>query len=152
MPKKQGMSSFQKEAQSTDKYTDPTAPTFLAVPFLSMTEEAGQLARIYKEIVVSGNKLSEFQQKEIKDKLGDLLWYIANIAKKLNIDLDTVAIANLQKTKKLINCPSQKLLLKILMISMIPIIKMLKYPKDKILLNLNLNPNLNLNHNWLKLD
>jgi len=99
MPKKQGMSSFQKEAQSTDKYTDPTAPTFLAVPFLSMTEEAGQLARIYKEIVVSGNKLSEFQQKEIKDKLGDLLWYIANISKKLNIDLDTVAIANLQKTK-----------------------------------------------------
>lgn len=99
MAKKQGMNSFQKEAQETDKYADPQSSTYLAVPFLSMTEEAGQLSRIYKEIVVSGSNASDFQQKEIKDKLGDILWYVANISKKMNIELDTVAIANLQKTK-----------------------------------------------------
>lgn len=99
MAKKQGMNSFQKEAQETDKYVDPASPAFLAVPFLSMAEEAGQLSRIYKEIVVSGTTASAFQQKEIKDKLGDILWYVANISKKMTIDLDTVAIANLQKTK-----------------------------------------------------
>lgn len=65
---------------------------------LGVAGEAGELADKVKKIYrdESGIITGELQKK-LQLELGDILWYIAEMANYLELDLDAVAQANLEK-------------------------------------------------------
>jgi NTP pyrophosphatase (non-canonical NTP hydrolase) len=67
-------------------------------PTLGLCGEAGEVAEKIKKVLRDKNGIFDQETKEaIKLELGDVLWYIANIANDLGIDLYDVAEANIDK-------------------------------------------------------
>ena len=46
--------------------------------------------------------------KQVKEELGDILWYVATVATKFGLSLDEIAQDNLEKTEGRWYAPSQK--------------------------------------------
>jgi NTP pyrophosphatase (non-canonical NTP hydrolase) len=69
----------------------------LVVPLLGLAGETGELLSEYKKHLRDGNSHLLFKDR-VAEELGDLLWYIANVAAKFGLTLDDVAAANLIKT------------------------------------------------------
>ncbi len=70
----------------------------LIVPLLGLAGESGELLAEYKKKLRDGGDHLHFD-KRVKEELGDLLWYIANIATKFELKLGDIASFNLEKTK-----------------------------------------------------
>ena len=87
---------YQRRAQATDK--EKVGKDALIVPLLGLAGEAGTLLSSYKKWLRDGDAHKLFRAKVIED-LGDILWYLANLAEKLDVGLDEVAAANLRKTE-----------------------------------------------------
>jgi NTP pyrophosphatase (non-canonical NTP hydrolase) len=94
-------SDYQNRAQETDQTPlgrsgqDDTA---LLIPLLGLAGEAGQLLTEYKKRLRDGPRHERFADR-VAEELGDILWYVANLATKYGLDLDRVADENLQKTR-----------------------------------------------------
>ena len=89
------LNDYQIEAERTRNYGDPKGE--IANYALGLTGEAGEVADIVKKAVFHGHSLDI---SEIEKELGDVLWYIANIANVLELDLNTIASKNIQKLEK----------------------------------------------------
>lgn len=68
------------------------------IALLGLVGEAGSLLAEYKKLLRDGGAHVRFRQ-QLEEELGDLLWYIANIATKFDLNLTEVAIRNLSKVK-----------------------------------------------------
>ena len=56
------------------------------------------MAEKIKKVIRDGNGIvSEEKKVEITKELGDVLWYVANLAKELGISLEEVAQKNIEK-------------------------------------------------------
>jgi NTP pyrophosphatase (non-canonical NTP hydrolase) len=64
---------------------------------LGIAGEIGALLAEYKRQIRDGVVPVNFNE-HLREELGDILWYTANLALKLDLDLEEVASANLQKT------------------------------------------------------
>ena len=65
---------------------------------LGLVGEAGELANKCKKIQRDDRGvITDQKREEIKDELGDILWYIANTAAEFHIDFDAIAVKNLMK-------------------------------------------------------
>ena len=64
---------------------------------LGIAGEAGEVADLIKKATFHGHIVD---QVEIKKELGDVLWYLANIARLAGLTLDDVAEANIAKLQK----------------------------------------------------
>jgi NTP pyrophosphatase (non-canonical NTP hydrolase) len=94
------LSDYQHRAQETDRVPKgfgEGSGEDLMVPFLGLAGEAGGLLTEYKKHLRDGKAHILFPER-VREELGDILWYLANIATKFNLSLDDVAEANLQKT------------------------------------------------------
>ncbi|MEK7479189.1 MAG: nucleoside triphosphate pyrophosphohydrolase family protein [Patescibacteria group bacterium] len=90
------INDYQKEAHATAKYVD--IGEAYVYPTLGLVGEAGELANKVKKIFRDkGGKLDEETREAVKLELGDILWYVAEIATVLEVSLEEVAGANLQK-------------------------------------------------------
>lgn len=70
----------------------------IVYPTLGLVNEAGELAGKVKKIFRDKNGVvSEQDRQALKYELGDVLWYLAQIATELNLSLDEVAQANIEK-------------------------------------------------------
>lgn len=70
----------------------------LAYVTLGLTGEAGELANKVKKIARDfGGQVTDVDRAKLADELGDCLWYIAQFATQLGVDLNAVADANLAK-------------------------------------------------------
>jgi NTP pyrophosphatase (non-canonical NTP hydrolase) len=70
----------------------------IVYPTLGLVNEAGELAGKVKKIFRDKNGVVSEQDREaLKYELGDVLWYLAQIATELNLSLDEVAQANIEK-------------------------------------------------------
>ena len=88
---------YQKEAQKTA--LDPEAYR-LVYPALGLAGEAGELANKVKKVLRDhGGRLSEEAREAILAELGDVLWYVAQVATDLGESLEAVAQANLAKLR-----------------------------------------------------
>jgi NTP pyrophosphatase (non-canonical NTP hydrolase) len=65
---------------------------------LGLAGEAGELLSEYKKHLRDGPSHQLFRER-VAEELGDLLWYIANVASKFEIPLDDVATGNLTKIR-----------------------------------------------------
>ena len=70
----------------------------IVYPTLGLVNEAGELAGKVKKIFRDkGGVISEADRDALKYELGDVLWYMAQIATELDLTLEEVAAANLEK-------------------------------------------------------
>lgn len=91
---------YQKAAQGTDQVplVDETDFRAVLLPLLGLAGEVGSLQTQFKRHLRDGEKFIGFKQK-IEEELGDILWNVANVATKANIDLNAVALNNLKKIR-----------------------------------------------------
>lgn len=87
---------FQDRALRTDQKSG-TDPTDIVVHLLGLAGEAGSVASEYKKMLRDGGSHTWWRPR-MREELGDVLWYVAAIARQLDLDLDEIAQANLEKT------------------------------------------------------
>jgi len=96
------LNDYQQEAQLTDRVPSRQKSgdfgADLVVPLLGLAGEAGELLSEYKKHLRDGDSHLLFRER-VSEELGDLLWYVANVAAKFGLKLDDVAHANLKKTR-----------------------------------------------------
>lgn len=89
------LSEYQRLSRRTAEY--PRA-AWLAYPALGLAGEAGEVAEHAKKAIRDdGGSVSEERRTAMAKELGDVLWYVAHIASELDLDLDAIANANLEK-------------------------------------------------------
>jgi NTP pyrophosphatase (non-canonical NTP hydrolase) len=87
---------YQEEARKTAIY--PNRDNNFIYPTLGLVGEAGEVAEKIKKVIRDDDGVvSEEKKAEVTKELGDVLWYIANLSKELNISLEEVASKNIEK-------------------------------------------------------
>lgn len=87
---------YQKKSRKTAIY--PNKGKNYIYPTLGLVGEAGEIAEKIKKILRDDNgKLTDEKRKKILNELGDVLWYVAQLATELNFSLEKVARENLEK-------------------------------------------------------
>lgn len=87
---------YQKSSRKTAVYPDP-GKNFI-YPALGLAGEAGEVVNKVKKIIRDdGGTIKSERVLEIKKELGDLIWYIAQLATELNLGLDDIAKDNIEK-------------------------------------------------------
>jgi NTP pyrophosphatase (non-canonical NTP hydrolase) len=92
---------YQNDALRTDRVPARDGPAdvlSLIIPMLGLAGETGQLLSEYKKHLRDGEAHRLFKER-VSEELGDLLWYIANVASKFELTLDEIAVGNLAKVK-----------------------------------------------------
>ena len=90
------LNEYQVLAQKTAQY--PGKGKDLAYPALGLNGEAGEVADKLKKVMRDNQ--GEFDPERREDlayELGDVLWYIADLAIELGYTLDTIAHMNIKK-------------------------------------------------------
>lgn len=94
------LDKYQKRAAEFDLFetsVDLKAPGFLE-KVLGLVGEAGEAADKIKKIIRDkGGYASEEDRSEIAKELGDVLWYLANVARYLGVSLSDIAEGNIKK-------------------------------------------------------
>lgn len=88
---------FQREANQTDQRPGRDEGALL-FPVIGLSSEVGSLVRRVKKRLRDQDAYELFSG-EMADELGDILWYVANLADKLELHLDDIAAANLRKIR-----------------------------------------------------
>ena len=92
----QDFQSYQRESRKTWGPVSTDSP--LVYPTLGLANEAGEVAGKIKKIFRDkGGQVSEEDREALKLELGDVLWYLTQICTELNLTLQEVAAANLEK-------------------------------------------------------
>jgi NTP pyrophosphatase (non-canonical NTP hydrolase) len=90
------LSDYQTHSRATAVY--PGAGDNLLYPTLGLCGEAGEVAEKVKKLVRDdGGVLTEERRSALSKELGDVLWYVAQLATEAELDLDDIAAANLEK-------------------------------------------------------
>lgn len=87
---------YQRIARTTAQY--PNVGNNFLYPTLGLCGESGEVAEKIKKVVRDdAGIVSEERKQEIARELGDVLWYVSQIAAELGFSLDAVAAQNLEK-------------------------------------------------------
>lgn len=87
---------YQTKSRATAKY--PVIGHGVIYPTLGLVNEAGEVAGKIKKIFRDKDGvMGEAEKEALKAELGDVLWYIAQVCSELNLSLDEVAEANIEK-------------------------------------------------------
>jgi NTP pyrophosphatase (non-canonical NTP hydrolase) len=70
----------------------------ISYPTLGLTGEAGEVANQVKKVLRDDKGYVGIERKaKIVDELGDVLWYVANLASELDVSLEEIAQLNIDK-------------------------------------------------------
>lgn len=84
------MNDYQRLAADTAIYSSAHR---LLYPALGLAGEAGEVANKIKKML----RDNKFDRDGVAAELGDVLWYVAALARDLNVDLQDLAMGNLEK-------------------------------------------------------
>lgn len=88
--------AYQRESRKTWGVIAVDHP--IVYPTLGLANEAGEVAGKVKKIFRDkGGIISDDDREALKHELGDVLWYLTQICTELNLTLEEVAAANLEK-------------------------------------------------------
>lgn len=86
---------YQEKAAETAIYPQTYAVTY---PALGLAGEAGEVAEKVKKILRDKNgQPTPEDRDQIKKELGDVLWYIAALARDFELSMNDIASANIDK-------------------------------------------------------
>jgi len=93
------LDEYQAAARRTAIYPEHARVLY---PTLKLAGEAGEVAEKLGKLLRDdglrpGDALSGAQRDALAKEIGDVLWYVANLAADLGLDLNEVAAANLEK-------------------------------------------------------
>jgi NTP pyrophosphatase (non-canonical NTP hydrolase) len=89
------LSEYQALSRRTAEYP---RDAWLAYPALGLAGEAGEVAEHAKKAIRDdGGEVSDERRTAMSKELGDVLWYVAQLASELGLELEDVAQANLDK-------------------------------------------------------
>ena len=89
------LNEYQFETNTTAIYPDSAALTY---PTLGLAGESGEICNKVKKIIRDDSGLlSDSKKQALIDELGDVMWYVAAIAKDLKVTLGEVCKRNLEK-------------------------------------------------------
>jgi NTP pyrophosphatase (non-canonical NTP hydrolase) len=67
-------------------------------PTLGLSGEAGEVAEKIKKVIRDKEgKIDNETREMIRKELGDVMWYVAQLATELDLTLDEIASANIEK-------------------------------------------------------
>lgn len=89
------LNDYQKEASKTIP-EDMDKETMGINACFGLAGETGEVVDLVKKHMFQGHKLNK---NELILELGDILWYIAEFATALDVDLDDIAEANIKKLR-----------------------------------------------------
>lgn len=106
---------YQRRARATDQNPKPVHGVedskdprkYEVIPLLGLVGEVGGLLGEYKKLLRDGTTHRKFRD-EVAEELGDILWYVANVATKFDLTLDQIAEANLAKAEDRWNAPANR--------------------------------------------
>jgi NTP pyrophosphatase (non-canonical NTP hydrolase) len=88
--------AYQRESRKTWNEIPVDHP--IVYPTLGLANEAGEVAGKIKKIFRDkGGMIAEEDRQALKYELGDVLWYLTQICTELNLTLEEVAAANIEK-------------------------------------------------------
>ena len=86
---------YQQKAKETAIY--PNIGTNITYPTLGLAGEAGEIANSVKKIERDDHGVvTDERQTLLKKELGDVLWYVAQVATELGLDMETIARENIE--------------------------------------------------------
>ncbi len=89
---------YQEQSRKTAIY--PKVGDNFVYPILGIAGESGEVAEKVKKVLREKNGIVDEETKqEIVKELGDLLWYMSQLASELGISFDEVAQKNISKTQ-----------------------------------------------------
>jgi NTP pyrophosphatase (non-canonical NTP hydrolase) len=88
---------YQEKALKSDRIPSNSGNGII-IPLLGLVGEAGTLLTEYKKYLRDGDAHKLFKEG-VAEELGDLLWYVANVASKFELDLEEIAEGNLKKCR-----------------------------------------------------
>jgi NTP pyrophosphatase (non-canonical NTP hydrolase) len=89
-------SQYQTQSRRTASY--PRAGEDLTYPALGLCGEAGEVAeKVKKTLRDDGGVLSDERREALSRELGDVLWYLSQLATEAGLDLEEIAAENLDK-------------------------------------------------------
>lgn len=88
------MNEYQLAAQRTSNTY--TSQSKIHNGLLGLFGEGGECADIFKKCVFQGH---EFDREHMAKELGDVLWYVAEVASGLDMTLEEIARLNIAKLK-----------------------------------------------------
>ena len=88
------MRTYMTRSAKTDVRPDKSDPIY---PLLGLAGEIGGLIAAYKKQVRARGTYEGFGG-QVREELGDVLWYVAALARTMNLSLDEIAENNLLKT------------------------------------------------------
>lgn len=89
-------SEYQDRARDTAVY--PVIGKQYVYPTLGLVNEAGEVAGKVKKIFRDDQgEMSAKKREEIMHELGDVLWYLSQLATDLGLRLHDIAVANLER-------------------------------------------------------
>lgn len=90
-------SEYQQKAIKTALYPKVAGHGWM-YPALGLANEAGEVNGKLKKVIRDNDSVvDDERRKDIAKELGDVLWYLAQVATELDIDLNEVAEANIGK-------------------------------------------------------
>lgn len=87
---------YQEDAQKTAIYADGLRVIYPTMGLGEVGEVQGKIKKVFRD---KEGKFDEATRKEISKELGDVLWYLAVLARDLDLDLETIAKENVAKLK-----------------------------------------------------
>jgi NTP pyrophosphatase (non-canonical NTP hydrolase) len=89
------LADYQRLSRRTAEYP---REAWLSYPALGLAGEAGEVAEHAKKAIRDdGGTVSEQRREALSKELGDVLWYVAQLASELDLDLEEIAQGNLDK-------------------------------------------------------
>jgi NTP pyrophosphatase (non-canonical NTP hydrolase) len=92
------LETYQERANRTDR-NPATDEKGMMIPLLGLAGEAGELLTEYKKFLRNGESHILFKER-FAEELGDLLWYLTNVATKFGLSLTEIAQNNLIKCEQ----------------------------------------------------
>lgn len=87
---------YQKLARETAIY--PNLGNNYTYPVLGLCGETGEIAEKIKKVMRDNDGAISAEMKDLLAKeLGDVIWYVSNLANELGLDLDGIAVMNIAK-------------------------------------------------------
>ncbi len=87
---------YQKLSRKTAIY--PNKDNNFVYPTLGLAGESGEVAEKIKKILRDNKGVADDSRKqELQKELGDVLWYVSQLATELGLSLDEIASLNIDK-------------------------------------------------------